>query len=138
MNDTFQLATAILRSTGLYSDDALARIENGRADNPGMGLAEAAVKFGGAREQDFLKKAGEFLGMDYIELENVQPRPDILQKLPASAVYQYNVLPIKFDGGVLTVVSSDPFSTVAGDGLRPPQAAPSRSPSPRARRSTRP
>ena len=109
MNETFQLATAILKSTGLYSDDALARIENGRAENPGMGLAEAAVKFGGAREQDFLKKTGEFLGMDYIELENVQPRPDILQKLPASAVYQYNVLPIRFDGGVLTVVSSDPF-----------------------------
>ena len=118
MNDTFQLATAILKSTGLYSDDALARIENGRADNPGMGLAEAAVKFGGAREQDFLRKAGEFLGMDYIELESVQPRPDVLQQLPASAVYQYNVLPLKFDGGVLTVVSFDPFSTVAGDGLR--------------------
>ena len=50
MNDTFQLATAILRSTGLYSDEALMRIENGRAENPGMGLAEAAVKFGGTRE----------------------------------------------------------------------------------------
>ena len=118
MNDTFQLATAILRSTGLYSDDALARVENGRAENPGMGLAEAAVKFGGAREQDFLKKAGEFLGMDYVELENVQPRPDVLQKLPASAVYQYNVLPLKFDGAALTVVTHDPFDTKAADGLR--------------------
>ena len=118
MNDTNQLATIILRSTGLYSDEALARIENGRAENPEMGLAEAAVKFGGSREPDFLKKVGEFLGMDYIELETVQPRPDILQKLPASAVYQYNVLPIRFADGMLTVVSSDPFSTVAGDGLR--------------------
>lgn len=61
---------------------------------------------------------GELLGFDYVELEKAQPRSDVLQKLPASAVYQYNVLPLRFADGVLTVVASDPFSTVARDGLR--------------------
>ena len=118
MAETSRLALSVLRATGLYSDEALARIADGRAKNPEMGLVEATVKFGGAKEADFLRKTGEFLGFDYVELEKVQPRPDVLQKLPASAVYQYNVLPVKFADGVLTVVSSDPFSTVAGDGLR--------------------
>ena len=118
MAETSRLALNVLKATGLYSDEALARIVDGRAKNPEMGLVEATVKFGGAREADFLRKTGEFLGFDYIELEKVQPRPDVLQKLPASAVYQYNVLPLKFADGILTVVSSDPFSTVAGDGLR--------------------
>ena len=118
MAETSRLAQGLLRATGLYSDEALARIADARAKNPGMGLVEAVLKFGGAREADFLRKAGELLGFDYVELEKAQPRPDVLQKLPASAVYQYNVLPLRFADGALTVASSDPFSTVAGDGLR--------------------
>ena len=118
MAETSRLAQGLLRATGLYSDEALVRIADARAKNPGMGLVEAVLKFGGAREADFLRKAGELLGFDYVELEKAQPRPDVLQKLPASAVYQYNVLPLRFADGALTVASSDPFSTVAGDGLR--------------------
>ena len=118
MAETSRLALNVLKATGLYSDEALARIAEQRAANPDMGLAEATVKFGGVKEAEFLKKVGESLGFDYIDLEKVQPRPDVLQKLPASAVYKYNALPLRFDGGELTVVVSDPFSTVAGDGLR--------------------
>ncbi len=118
MAETSRLALNVLKATGLYSDEALAKIADGQARNPEMGLVEATLKFGGARESDFLRKTGEFLGFDYVELEKVTPRPDVLQKLPASAVYQYNVLPLKFADGALTVVSSDPFSTMAADGLR--------------------
>ena len=118
MAETSRLALGVLKATGLYSDEALARIVTQREANPGMGLTEATVKFGGVKEAEFLQKAGEFLGFDYIDLEKVMPRPDVLQKLPASAVYKYNALPLRFDGGELTVVVSDPFSTVAGDGLR--------------------
>ena len=52
MTETSRLALGILRSTGLYSEEALARIESGREANPGMGLVEAVVKFGGVREAE--------------------------------------------------------------------------------------
>lgn len=118
MAETSRTVQNVLRATGLYSDEALAHIGEERAKNPEMGLAEAVLKFGGVREAEFLRRMGELLGFDYVELEKAQPRPDVLQKLPASAVYQYNVLPLRFADGVLTVVSSDPFSTVVRDGLR--------------------
>ena len=118
MAETSRTVQNVLRATGLYSDEVLARIGEERAKNPEMGLAEAVLKFGGVREAEFLRRMGELLGFDYVELEKAQPRPDVLQKLPASAVYQYNVLPLRFADGVLTVVSSDPFSTVVRDGLR--------------------
>lgn len=118
MAETSRTVQNVLRATGLYSDEALARIGEERAKNPEMGLVEAVLKFGGVREAEFLCRMGELLGFDYVELEKAQPRPDVLQKLPASAVYQYNVLPLRFADGVLTVVASDPFSTVARDGLR--------------------
>ena len=118
MAETSRTVQNVLRATGLYSDEALARIGEERAKNSEMGLVEAVLKFGGVREAEFLRRMGELLGFDYVELEKAQPRPDVLQKLPASAVYQYNVLPLRFADGVLTVVASDPFSTVARDGLR--------------------
>ena len=58
----------ILARSGLYSDEQLARIEEGRAANPEMGLAEASVKFGGHKEAEVLKSVGAFLGMDFIDL----------------------------------------------------------------------
>ena len=112
------LANMILKSAGIYSDEQLQRISENRAANPGMGLAEAAVKFGGAKEIEFLSAVGKSLGLDTVDLERQQPNPDALTRLPASAVYQYNVLPFKTDGTSLTIVTSDPFDTAAADGLR--------------------
>lgn len=112
------MAISLLRSAGIYSDEQLSRIVNGRFANPGMGLAEAAVKFGGHRESEFLEAIGRVLGLEVVDLERRQPNPDALTKLPASAVYQYFVLPFAIDGGAITVVSSDPFDTKAADGLR--------------------
>ena len=112
------LANMILKSAGIYSDEQLQRIAENRAANPGMGLAEAAVKFGGAKEIEFLSAVGKSLGLETVDLERQQPNPDALTKLPASAVYQYNVLPFKTDATSLTIVTSDPFDTSAADGLR--------------------
>ena len=118
MNEASSLAGMLLRSSGLYSEDALVRIHTGRRSNPGMGLAEAAVKFGGVKEKEFLAGIGRVLGLATVDLEHQNPGPDALQKLPASAVYQYNALPFAIDGNSITVVASDPFDTSIADGLR--------------------
>ncbi|MBR2941606.1 MAG: hypothetical protein IKC14_09905, partial [Kiritimatiellae bacterium] len=108
----------LLKSSGMYSEEALGRIAAGRAANPGMKLAEAAVKFGGVKEKDFLAGIGKVLGLKTVDLERQNPSPDALQRLPASAVYQYNALPFALDENLLTVVASDPFDTSVTDGLR--------------------
>ncbi|MCR5840135.1 MAG: GspE/PulE family protein [Kiritimatiellae bacterium] len=118
MTESQSLAKTILKSSGIYSDEAIDRIFTQRAANPGMGLAEAAVKFGGAREAEFLSAVGKVLGLETVDLETQNPSPDALQKLPASAVYQYNVLPFRVDESSITIVSHDPFDTAAADGLR--------------------
>ena len=118
MAESASLANLLLKSAGIYSDEQLERIANGRAANPGMGLAEAAVKFGGRKEYDFLTAIGRVLGLEVVDLEHRQPNPDALTKLPASAVYQYSVLPFAIADGSLTVVTCDPFDTKATDGLR--------------------
>ena len=118
MKEISTLAEGLLRATGIYSDAALERIENGLAANAGMPLLEGILKFGGEKEAVFLEKIGGVLGLEYVEIEKIQPRPDVIAKLPASAVYQYNALPIRFDGTALTVAAADPFNTAIADGLR--------------------
>ena len=118
MAESASLANLLLKSAGIYSDEQLERIANGRAANPGMGLAEAAVKFGGRKELEFLSAIGRVLGLEVVDLEHRQPNPDALTRLPASAVYQYSVLPFAIADGSLTVVTCDPFDTKATDGLR--------------------
>lgn len=118
MSENASLSRLILSTSGLYSSEQINRILDQRAANPGMKLAEAVVKFGGAKEVDFLAAVGKTLGLEVVDLEHRQPNPDALTRLPASAVYQYNVLPFALGDGVLTVVTSDPFDTTAADGLR--------------------
>ncbi len=118
MNEKGSLAALVLKSTGLFQDDRIADILERRAENPGMGLAAAARKFGGVKEKDFLVAAGKALGMETLELETRQPSPEAITLVPASAVYQFNVLPFLKDETSLTIVSSDPFDTKAADGLR--------------------
>ncbi|MBR7180493.1 MAG: type II/IV secretion system protein [Kiritimatiellae bacterium] len=111
-------AELVLKATGIYSDAQVSRITEARDANPGMGLAEAAVKFGGRKEAEFIEAAGRSLGLETVDLSRRQPSPDALAALPASAVYQYGVLPFKIDAASITVVTGDPFDTKAPDGIR--------------------
>ncbi len=110
-------AALILRKTGLFSEMQISEVLTAdRSD--GMGVAGVVVRLGLAREDDFLKKIGEVLGFGYIELEDTRPTDEAITRLPARAVYQYNVMPLTVDNGVLTVVTCDPFNTGMTDGLR--------------------
>lgn len=108
----------MLKSTGLFDEGQIEGILARRAENPGMGLATAAKKFGGVKEKEFLEAAGRALGMETVDVENRQPGADAITLVPASSVYQYNVLPFLKDDKSLTIVTSDPFDTKASDGLR--------------------
>ena len=118
MSENSSLARLLLSSAGIYSPEVLDRIMVQRAANPGMKLADAAVRFGGVREEEFLSAVARALGMEMVDLSRQNPSPDALQSLTAAAVNKFTVLPFRIEGNILTVVSSDPFDTVAADGIR--------------------
>lgn len=113
-----RLSWAILKSVGIFDDGEISRILARREENPGMGLAAAAVRFGGKKEEEFIRAVGKALGLAVYDLEKEQPSVEAISALPASAVYQFGVLPFRQDDATLTIVTSDPFDTKAVDGLR--------------------
>ncbi len=108
---------ALLKKTGLFNEAQLAQVLGAdRAD--GAGIVATACRLGLAKEDEFLQRLAPAVGLTYTALETVEPEPAAVQKLPARAVYQYAVMPLRFQNGVLTVAASDPFNTGMTDGLR--------------------
>ena len=114
---TDAFAALVLKRTGLFSETQIAQIlAADRSD--GAGIPGIVTRLGITREDTFLQKIGEILGFAYLDLADVRPTDEALTSLPARAVYQYNVLPLTVENGVLKVASCDPCNTGMTDGLR--------------------
>ncbi|MCL1919703.1 MAG: GspE/PulE family protein [Kiritimatiellaeota bacterium] len=114
---TDAFAALVLKRTGLFSEAQIGQIlAADRSD--GAGIPGIVTRLGITREDTFLQKIGEILGFAYLDLADVRPTDEALTSLPARAVYQYNVLPLAVEGGVLKVASCDPFNIGMTDGLR--------------------
>jgi type II secretion system protein E len=108
---------AILKKTGLFTEGQIAEIlAADRSD--GAGMVAIINRLGMVKEEDFLQKLAPSVGMAFTSLAEAEPTPEAVQRLPARAVYQYNVMPLRLLNGVLTVATSDPFNTGMTDGLR--------------------
>ena len=117
MNPGDAVLSLLFRRTGLVSDEQIATaLAADRSD--GSGIVDVLVKSGAVREDAFLQKLAPLLGLSYTEMAETEPDAEALKLLPARAVYQYAVMPLKLDGGVLSVAVSDPFNAVLSDGLR--------------------
>ncbi len=111
------LLFAMLRQTQLFNDVQLDQLmaEDRQGD---IGITETVVRLGLAGEEEFLQAAARVIGIDYLDVSDLEAQPEIIEKLPARAVYQYNVIPVAFDDGMLTIATSDPFNIIQLDGLR--------------------
>lgn len=111
------LTTSILRQTGLFTDFQLTQTL--AADRSKESITATVARLGIAKEEVFLQKIGAILGFPYLDLtKEARPTDQALKKLLADVASQYNVLPYRFEDGVLSVVTSDPFNVALKDGLR--------------------
>lgn len=117
MNTSDALLTHLLKQTGLFTEFQVQSLLSADLSD-GRGIPGAVVRLEMAKEEDFLRKLGEVLGMTYLDLTAVKPTDEALAALPPKAVYQYHALPVKIEGGKLLVAISDPMNTSAGDGVR--------------------
>ncbi len=109
--------SSLLHQTGLFSEGQISswlaaqRMEGGS-------ITERAVAQGGASEEAFLRALAEGMKVPFVRLNEAAPPPEVLELLPAKAVYQYQVLPLEAEGGVLRVATRDPFRAGLTEALR--------------------
>src|SRR3989339_1327040 len=101
--------TDILKRTGLFTDEQietlLVTIRGGEAN-----ITDIVVKEGFAEEEPFLQAIGKVINIPFLRLGATDIPSDVLERLPTKAVFQYNVIPLSLDRGMLIVATNDPLN----------------------------
>jgi type II secretion system protein E len=108
---------ALLEKLGLFTP---AQVEDllARQQQSGLSIAEVVVGQGYAREEAFLQKLAEAMGVPFVRVSETPIDPSVLARLPTKAVFQYNVIPLAMESGALRVATHDPFRQGLVDALR--------------------
>ena len=108
----------LLRATGLFSASQAEELAI-RQREEGGALTSVAVQLDYAKEDAFLEALAKAMGTEYRRLSTEEAIPaEVLGKIPAKAVYQYNVIPLGEEGGALKVATSEPFRSGMAEALR--------------------
>jgi type II secretion system protein E len=107
----------LLKRTGLFSDEQVRQLLDRKADG-GTSITRRVVDEKFADEEAFLTAIGKVLNYPYLRLNDAVVAAEILERLPAKVVFQYNVLPLAVENGCLRVATNDPFNPGLLDALR--------------------
>lgn len=108
-------AGEILLRKGLLDQHQLEQAQ--RAKGEEKRLDQAAVELGFVSEEDALRALGEELGLEYIDLTDVDIDGKVVQKFPVKFIYRESLFPIREENGSIVVATSDPFNLYPLDEL---------------------
>ena len=108
---------SLLAQTGVLAPDQALQLSAAGAGSE-AGIVETAVRLGFAPEEDFLRAVSKALGIEYVDVSDLELPKEVSARLPARAVTQYRVVPVKFEDGVLHVATSEPLDSTLADALR--------------------
>ena len=107
----------LLESTGLIPENQVESLLSTQLEMGGS-ITATVVSLGFATEEQFLERLAESMSIPFLRMKNVEIEPEILEKLPTKAVFQYNVVPLSIERGALRVATNDPFHPGLSDALR--------------------
>ncbi len=108
----------ILVDLGFITDEQLEVILDEQQQRPGALLGKIAEDMGLITDEQLAQALAEQLGMQTVQLAEVTLPPDVLEKITETMAQMYRVVPIQFDGNVLTVAACDPQNLSVQDELR--------------------
>ncbi|MFO7871056.1 MAG: GspE/PulE family protein [Kiritimatiellia bacterium] len=107
----------ILKRTKLFDDTQTASLLEGVRDGEGT-VVELAVRNDYAREDELLKSLAKVMDMPFFSLGSITVDREVLDSLPTKAVFQYNVIPVSLEGGILVVAGNNPLDAGLTEALR--------------------
>ncbi len=108
----------LLEKTGLFDSRTLDELLRNARENS-LSIRESALAAQPAvKEEEFLNKLAQTLGMTFQRLKDIQIEENVLARIPTKAIFQYNIVPLCADDDSLSVATSDPFVPGLVDALR--------------------
>ncbi len=84
----------------------------------GGALGDILVDLGHISREELLLALGAQLGMEVVNLEELEVPGEVIDKVPTAMAKAYSIIPIKFEAGVLTVAMANPHDLNVKDDLR--------------------
>ncbi len=81
----------------------------------GRELIGAAIGQGLVEEEPALRALGDELGMDFVDLRNVEVDLEVVKHFPQKLIYRHSLFPLSRVNGSLTIATSDPLDVYALD-----------------------
>ena len=81
-------------------------------------LCQLLTRMGFSTEEKILPILGEQRKVSYINLKDARIDPSAIRAVPTKYAYHYQLIPLKFENGILTVVLADPFDSQVLDELK--------------------
>ncbi len=103
MNDQI---LALLQSRGKITDKVLKIAQD--LTTRGKTLEQALVGGKYVGDADFAKAQAEVLGIEFVDLTDFTPDPQVVSLIPKTTLDNYQIVPLTFDGKVLRAVLRDP------------------------------
>ena len=105
----------VLLRRGLLSDRQLAQIR--AAQTNGARLDQIAVDQGLVSEEAALRRLGDEMGIDFVDLAEAPVDDSLLHLFPQRLLHRHTLFPVRRDNGTLYVATSDPFDLYPLDEL---------------------
>ncbi len=84
----------------------------------GGALGRILVELGYVTEEEMLLALGAQVGMEVVNLDEIEVNRDVIAKVSPTMAKVYKVVPIKFENNTLTVAMADPLNVSVLDDLR--------------------
>ena len=99
-------AGEILLRRGLLEPDQL---QQARQRAQGGSVIESAIQQGFVKEEAALQALAEEVGLDYVDLRQIDVDLELLKQFPQKLIYRHAIFPIRRDGSSLVVATSNPL-----------------------------
>lgn len=114
--DMMRLAKAV-ENHGLADDEMLKAAMNQLVDESAQSLKQALVQMNFAREEDILDAIASDMGMERVDLDEVDFTPELINTISEDIVQKYRVIPIKVSEDEVWLALADPSNLRAIDDL---------------------
>lgn len=81
-------------------------------------LQKILVQMGFVSEKDITEVIGQQMGVDFVDLENMELEPEMARSIPEHLAQRYKVIPVAQKDNRLTLAMVDPLNVIAIDDIR--------------------
>ncbi len=107
----------LLQRTGLFTPEQVEVLLPAVAE-AGAVFTDTVVEKTGVKEELFLEKLAGVMALPFMRLAKAEIAQELLAKVPPKAVFQYNIMPVADEQGVLRIATANPLQPGLIDAMR--------------------